>query len=98
MAIHQIIQLRDTAIAVANRRGKLGILTILNIQLKCAANAVLKLFSMKIKSGNLEIDPNVKTKYEINNPINWEKDKYCICNFLLHINPKGLEYEDSEMS
>ena len=31
---------------------------------------------MKIKSGNLEIDPKVKTKYEINNPINWENNKY----------------------
>ena len=53
---------------------------------------------MKIKSGDLEIDPKVKTKYEINNPINLEKDKCCICNFPLHINQKGLEYEGSEMS
>ena len=69
-----------------------------NIELKFAADAVLKWFNMKIKSGNLEIYPKVKTKYEINNPIIWEKDKCCICNFLLHINPKGLEYQDSEMS
>ena len=69
-----------------------------NIELKFAADAVLKCFNMKIKSGNLEIDPKVKTKYEINNPIIWKKDKCCICNFLLHINPKGLEYQDSEIS
>ena len=49
---------------------------------------------MKIKSGNLEIDPKVKLKYEINNPINWEKYKCCICNFSLYINPKDVEYED----
>ena len=53
---------------------------------------------MKIKSKNLVIDPKIKTRYEIKNPINWEKDKCSICNFSLHINPEVLEYEDSKMS
>ena len=35
---------------------------------------------------------------EIGNPINWEKYNCSICNVPLHINPKGLEYEDLEMS
>ena len=92
-----LLQLRDAAIAVANRRDKLEISKMLNIELKFSADAVLKWFNLKIKSGNLEIDPRVKRKYKINNPINWEKDKCCVCNFPLHINPKGLKYEDSEM-
>ena len=47
-----------------------SISTALNIAVKFAADAALKYFNMKIKSGNLEINPKVKTKYEINNQIN----------------------------
>ena len=52
-----------------------------NIELKFAADALLKWFNMKIKSKNLVTDPTIKTRYEINNPINLEKDKCSICNF-----------------
>ena len=46
----KILQLRDAVIAVANRRGKLTVSTMFNIELKFAADTLLKWFSIKIKN------------------------------------------------
>ena len=46
----KILQLRDAAIAVANCWGKLTLSTMFNIELKFAADTLLKWFSIKIKN------------------------------------------------
>ena len=56
-----LLELRDAAVAAANLKDKLAISTMFNIELNFAADAVLNWFNMKIKSGNLEINPNIKT-------------------------------------
>lgn len=68
-----------------------------NIKLNFATDTLPKWFNMKTKSKNLVVDPEIKTMYKINNPMNQEKDKCTICNFPLHIILKGSECEDSKM-
>ena len=55
-----------------------------NIKLKFASDTLLIGFNMKIENENIVIDPKTRTRYEIYDPINLEKDKYSICNYPLH--------------
>ena len=63
-----------------------------NIELKFAADALLKCFNAKIQSKTLEVYFTEKTKFQHENPIDWEKTKCCICNLPIHVNPRSLEY------
>ena len=92
-----LLQLIDAAFSVANRNSRLTISIMFNIELKFAADTLLKWFNIKLKSKNVVIDPKMKINNEIQNQIHWEKDKCCICNFPLQINRKGLEYQGSHM-
>ena len=56
------------------------------IELKFAANCLLKWFNKKFKSNNLELSNDVKNKYETEHPIDWSRDRCCICTFSLKIN------------
>ena len=40
----------------------------------------------------------VKSKYQIENSVDWEEYKCWVCNFPLQVNDKGSEYEESKMS
>ena len=68
-----------------------------NVEIKFDADALLKWFNVKIKSKHCELDPFTKIKYQKENPIDWLNDKCFFCNFPLEINPKGLNFEESEM-
>ena len=63
-----------------------------NIELKFAADALLKCFNAKIKSKTLEVYFTEKSKFQHENTIDWEKSKCCICNLPIHVNPRSLEY------
>ena len=63
-----------------------------NIELKFAADALLKCFNAKIKSKTLEVYFTEKSKFQHENTIDWEKSKCCICNLPIHANPRSLEY------
>ena len=89
-----LLQFEDAAFSVANKKDKLIISTVFNIELKSTADTPLKWFNIKLKFKNLTIDPKMKIKYQIQNPVDWEKDKCCICNFPLHINQKGFKRID----
>ena len=41
-----------------------------NIKLNFATDTLPKWFNMKTKSKNLVVDPEIKTMYKINNPMN----------------------------
>ena len=69
-----------------------------NVELKFASDVLLKCFNAKIKSKHLEIDPIVKLKYQRENPVDWVDGKCVICNFPIAVEPKGLEFNESEMS
>ena len=58
---------------------------MLNVELKFAADILLKWFNTKIKSKHLEIEPSIKLKYQRENPIDWEEGKCAICRFQLSI-------------
>lgn len=40
----------------------------------------------------------VKSKYQIENSVDWEEYKCWVYNFPLQVNDKGSEYEESKMS
>ena len=63
-----------------------------NIELKFAADALLKCFNAKIKSKTLEVYFTEKAKFQHENTVDWEKSKCCICNLPIHVNPRSLEY------
>ena len=96
-----LLQLRDAAYYVSTRKDKLTISTMFNIEIKYAADALLKWFSAKTKSKHLKldlIDFKIKIKFWKENPIDWEKDRCCICNLLIDENPKRLQCEETDMS
>ena len=51
-----LLQLRDAAYNVSTRKDKLTISTMFNIEIKYAADALLKWFSAKTKSKHLKLD------------------------------------------
>ena len=69
-----LLQLRDAANNVSTKKDKLAISTMFNIELKFAADVLLKWFNAKIKSKDLEVDLIEKTKFQHENPVDWGKD------------------------
>ena len=67
-------------------------------ELKFAADWLLKWFNKKFKSNNLELSNDVKKKYEIEHPIDWSQDRYCLCTFRLEINPTTYEADEKTIS
>ena len=62
-----LLQLIDAASSVANRNSRLTISIMFNIELKFAADTLLKWFNIKLKSKNVVIDPKMKINNEIQN-------------------------------
>ena len=69
-----------------------------NIELKFASDVLLKWFSIKIKSKHIELDHFVKMAYSRENPIDWNKDKCVTCNFPKDVQPRGLDFNGTDMS
>ena len=91
-------QLKDCAISVSQKNKKNVIAQMFVVKLKFASDCLLRWFNKKFCSQNLEIDLNLKIKYETSNPINWMEDRCVICRFSLQINAKGPNVLASEMS
>ena len=91
-----LLQLRDAACNVSTRKDQLAKSTMFNIEIIFAA--LPKWFNAKAKSRHLELDPFEKINFQKENPIDWEKDKCCICNFSIDVNPKCLQHEEVNMS
>ena len=90
-------QLRDAAIEVSKRKNKNAINLLFNIELKFACDILLKWSNFKIKPDKLELDPLTRLKYERENSVTAET-KCCICYFPMQLNPKGLKFNENEMS
>ena len=69
-----------------------------SIELKFAADSLLKWFNKKFKSNNLELSNEQKRKYEINHPISWKQGCCCLCPFPLEINPTTFDADEKTMS
>ena len=93
-----LMQLKDAAFQVSSRKNKQAISTMFNIEIKFAADILLKWFNMKDKPKNLELDPFIRIKYQTENPIDWETTKCFICSFPLNITPRGLNYTECDIS
>ena len=93
-----LLQLRDCALAVAERKNEIAISEMFSTELKFAADCLLKWFNKKFKSNNLELSDEQKRKYEINHPINWKQGCCCLCPFLLEINPKIFDADEKTVS
>ena len=68
------------------------------IELKFAADCLLKCFYKKFKWNNLELSNDVKRKYEFVLPINSSQDCCCICTFPLEISPTSYDANEKTMS
>ena len=85
--INLLKQLRDCALSVTCKRNKLAISEMFCTELKFASDCLMKWFNSKFKIGNMQLGNEVKTNYEVKNPINWETNCCCICTFPFEINP-----------
>ena len=85
--VTQIKQLRDCALSVAAARNNLSVSEMFSTEIKFASECLLNWFNAKFKKENLQLSNERKKKYEIEQPINWEKDRCCLCTFPIGINP-----------
>ena len=65
---------------------------------KFVRDYLIKQFNKKFKLKNLELSNNVKRKYEVGNPIDWQKGCCCICKFPLKINITNFDATVNNMS
>ena len=80
------------------KRGKNTISEMFSSELKIVADCLLKWFNAKIKSNHLELNGGVKLKYEIEHPIDWQRQRCCICTLPLEINSTQFDADKETMS
>ena len=93
-----MLQLKDCALAVHARNSKIAISEMFTTELKFAADCLLKWFNAKFKSKSLELSNSAKRKYESENPINWSRDRCCVCTFPLEIKATKFDTDKEAMS
>ena len=91
-------QLRDCVLYVASKRNKLAISEMFTTELKFAENCLMRWFNAKIKSENMQLSNDMRRKYEVENPINWQTDRCCICTFPIQINRTMSDATKDNMS
>ena len=91
-------QLRNCLLSVATKRRKIAISEMFTIELKFAGDYLMKWFNAKFKSQNVVLSNDVKKKYEIENPINWQTERCCIFIFPIEINPTMSDATKDNMS
>ena len=73
---HSLQKLKDlsylTRDQLRKKKKKIAISEMFSSKLKVAADCLLKWFNAKIKSNKSELSLDVKCKYEIENPIDWQ--------------------------
>ena len=92
-----LLQLRDCALAVAEKKSKIAISKMFSTKLKFASDCQLKWFNKKFKSNGLKLSNEEKRKYEIKHPIDWMQDRCCLCHFPLEINPTSFDVNENTM-
>ena len=80
-------QLRDCALNVSTKPKKIAISEMFSTELKFASDCLLKWFNAKFKSQYITLNKDAKRKYEVEIPLNKEKERCCICTFPTEINP-----------
>ena len=93
-----LLQLKDCALTVADKKSIMAISEMFSTELKSAADCLLKWFNKKFKSNNLELSNDVKRKHEIEHPIDWSRDCRYISTFPLEINPASHDTDEKTMS
>ena len=93
-----MIQLKYCAPAVHARNSKIAISKMFFTELKFAADCLVKWFNAKFKSTNLKLSNNAKRKCEIENPIDWSRDRCCICTFSFEIKASKFNADSRTMS
>ena len=91
-------QLRDCALSVAAKRRKIAISEMFTIELKLVGDCLMRWFSVKFKSQNIVLSNDIKKKYKIENPINWQTESCCVCTFPIKINPTMSDATNGNMS
>ena len=93
-----LLQLKDFAPDFHVRNSnRIAVSEMFTTELKIVANCFLKWFNTKFKLNNLELNNSAKRKYEIENPINWSRDHYCIGTFPLEINATEFDKDNEAM-
>ena len=93
-----LLQLKDYALAVHARNSKIAISEMFTTELKFASDCLQSCFNAKFKSNNLELSNSAKRKYEIENPVDWSRDRCCIRPFPLEINASKFDADSQTMS
>ena len=102
-----LLQLRDCALPVADKKDKIAISEMFSTELKFAADSLLKWFNKKFRSNNLELinkiikielSNKIIKKYEVEHPINWQQDRCCLCSFPLEIRLPSYNVDEKLMS
>ena len=91
-----LLKLRDCALNVAKKKNKLAVAEMFNTEIKFAGDCLIKWFNKKFKSKNLELNNDLKRKYEIENPIDWIEGRCCICKFPLKLTQQILTQQQNK--
>ena len=85
-------QLRDCALAVHEKTNLLAVSEMFCTEIKFATDCLLRWYNSKYKQ--LELNEDKKSKYEQENPADWDDDVCFFCKFPLQTNPLLYEKED----
>ena len=77
--INLVTQLKDAAQEVSRKKCKNAVSQIFSIGATLIKNTLLSWFNKEIKSQNLQINIDIKNKYERKHPIQWDKDICTVC-------------------
>ena len=93
-----LLQLKDCALNVVGKKNKSAVAEMFSTETKFVGDYLIKWFNKKFRFKNLELSNNVKRKYEVGNPIDWQKGRCCICKFPLKINITNFDATVNNMS
>ena len=93
-----LLQLRDCALNVVRKKNKVVVAEMFSTEIKFAGDCLVKWFNKKFKFKNLELSNDVKRKYDVENPVDWQTECYCIYKFPLKINPTSFDATIKNMS
>ena len=86
------------AFEVSKRKCKNSVGQMFCIESAVVKKTLLKWFNAKFRRQFDKINPFQKLKYERQNPINWKKEKYVICKFLMKLEPTNHKTPADEMT
>ena len=90
-------QLSDAAAHVAARKCKNAVGPMFSIELFFLKDTILRWFYKKIKTPNLNVNPDLKAEFE-KIPVDWKNDKCKLCQFKLDILPTEFDTPDNNMT